>query len=165
MDEHALYYARHLGHSMRVVAVAPGDLRTRQDTGELLCAGIMIDAFYVNLRLLAEFLLGRGDPQDVGMPTFGVSTWSPPKDLKGRLGGYHEAASKFVTHYSTRRVQAVDPTGPVEGFDVDPAEIDTMARDVLTGMDLFIARVPDGDATGTLRKWHDWAQERIGPRD
>ena len=121
---------------------------------------------YVNLRLLAEFLLGRGDTKyDVGMPTFGVRTWSPPKDLKRRLSGYHEAARQFVTHYSARRVSILGLSGPVEGFDVDPVKIDTMARDALDGMDQFIAKVPDGDAAVTLRKWHDWARKRIGPGD
>jgi hypothetical protein len=160
----ASYYAEHLGHSMRVVAVAPSDLRARRDTGDLLYAGIMIDAFYVNLRLMAEFLLGRGDSQDdVGMPTFGVSTWNPPKEIKRQLDEYHGTASKFVTHYSNRRVSADDPTGPVAGFAVDLAEVETMARGVLTAIDLFITQMPDGAEKGILRKWHDWAQERLGP--
>lgn len=66
--------------------------------------GGMLDAFYVHIRLLAEFLLRTTKGGDFGPADFGT-TWEAPEGAAAtRLDEVWDVASKYVVHFGGRRV-------------------------------------------------------------
>lgn len=74
-----------------------------------------LDSFYVNVRLLIEFLEVRPAPGDVSASKT-LPHWPPPSLTtaeRAKLERYHKDTSKHVVHFSTKRTNqiAVTPAG------------------------------------------------------
>jgi hypothetical protein len=92
-----------------------------------------LDSFYVNVRLLIEFLEVRADKRDASAADTlpGVSPpWTPTLTAaeKTALLGYHDDTSKHVVHFSIQRTHQIQVTK--DG-------IQTIADDVLAVWDQF----------------------------
>jgi hypothetical protein len=87
------------------------DLAT--DELRVLSVNAMLDSFYVNIRLMADFLVRDTSTKDFGPAAFGVE-WTPVGRViqDGRSGGdpvqnlhqYWDDSSKFVVHFGASRV-------------------------------------------------------------
>jgi hypothetical protein len=127
-------------YSMRLVADIAGNYNATQDAGHDLCARAMIEAFYVHIRLIAEFLLkGPGPHGDIRPPDFGV-TWTVPDSAEAnRLLEAWETASGYVVHLGKRRVP--EDLDDLQAFEVDGQFMTRMAIAALTLMKGFVESV------------------------
>jgi hypothetical protein len=104
-----------------------------------------LDSFYVNVRLLIEFLEVRPAHGDVSasktLPGWSTS-FLTAADRKG-LEGYHKDTSKHVVHFSTKRTNqiAVNTAGILQVVDAVLAVWDEFA--IQTGKYLLVPRRAD----------------------
>ena len=111
-----------------------------------------LDSFYVNVRLLIEFLevqpAGRDASAADTLPTISPP-WEPKltKAERKRLRGYHEDTSKHVVHFSTLRTNEIQ---------VNRLGIKQVAIDVLAVWDQFAVASahPLVPKTADLRHWN-----------
>ena len=138
-SEPTITKARHVGYSVRMVAEIAAHYDDAVDTGDFRLARCMLDAFYVHVRLLADFLLRTPRGEDFAPGDFGVS-WNPPTGPGAqRLTAAWDIASKHVVHFGGRRV----PTGPgnPSEFRVDGAHFRQLAEDAVTVFSTFVDEV------------------------
>lgn len=123
---------------------------------DVVLAPCMLDAFYVHIRLLADFLVRTTSAKDFGPADFGVA-WAPPEsEAAGRLDEAWDVASKNVVHFGRSRVPA-NTDDPTE-VTVDGAHLRQLATDALEVYTSFVeavaertpewtegARIPDPD--------------------
>lgn len=97
--------ANHVAYSLRMLGDITREYDSSVDAGEFLAARCMIEAFYVHLRLLIEFLrVVKPRPEDLSPADFGVE-WSPPAGVQAdTLRGYWNDASKHVVHFGRERI-------------------------------------------------------------
>lgn len=184
-----LVRARHVGYSVRMVAEIAAHYDEALDSSEFRTARCMLDAFYVHVRLLAEFLVRTTKGGDFGPADFGI-TWAAPEGAAtARLGDVWDVASKYVVHFGGRRV----PKRPEDAseFTVDGSYFRQLAGDALEVYSVFVDAVaavtpdwtkgggalipdpvadPDGwrartrsDALRELRSARDEAPNELGP--
>ncbi len=98
-----------------------------------------IDAFFIHLRLLIEFLIKKPDPHHPAIHrddyAGGFHLGSVDQGLYRRLSTDFDFASQHVAHFSLNRL----PTEESVGVDyVDAARLRAHAEDVFRAMDAFI---------------------------
>jgi hypothetical protein len=137
-------------YSMRMVSEIATNYNSAVDASQLLCASAMVDAFYVHIRLLAEFLVKGPEPRDIRPSNFGVS-WSTPQSSEAdRLKVHWDVASKYVVHFGLRRV----PTNldDLQPFEISGQAMTAMATDALIVAEEFVKlveqSVTDVDSAG-----------------
>lgn len=137
-------YAYQLAYSMRMLAEISDRYQTAQDSDDLLPAMAMLDAFYVHIRLIAEFLTRKTNTLDFGPAQFGVEGWTVPSTHSAeRLTDYWHRASKYVMHFGHDRVPA--NLDELQSFEVTAATLQTMTRDAVDVLDAFVAQVEASD--------------------
>jgi hypothetical protein len=150
-------YANNVGYSVDMISAIAHGYDDAVDRGDFLAAAAMVDAFYVHIRLLGDFLVRDTNKNDFGPAELGVTDWTPPTtDEAKRLNECWVTASKYVVHFGRPRVP--ENLSDLQSFDVNGAAFRGMARDALTVFALFLrdllavtpawaggARVPDRD--------------------
>lgn len=115
------------------------------DASDFRLARCMLDAFYVHIRLLAEFLLRAQRKGDFAPADFGVSWTSPSGPGADRLNEAWEVASKYVVHFGGRRVPGSEDDA--SAFIVDGAHFRQLADDAVglfsAFVDVLAATTPD----------------------
>lgn len=132
--------AHQVAFSVQVLSEIASNYNARIDGDDLLAASTMVDAYYVNIRLMSEFLCRSEPPKaDFGPRDFGVD-WVPP-DLPAveRLCALGDVASKYVVHFSSRRVP--DSLEGMKLFPVSEHDFRTGVEAVLEIYDRFVAAV------------------------
>lgn len=91
--------AQQVAYSLEMV----GDIASGYDDAvgghDYAMARCMLDAFYVHVRLLADFLVRTTKSMDFG-PTDFVEAWRVPSvDAATRLAEYRDLARKYVVHF------------------------------------------------------------------
>lgn len=132
--------AEHLSYSIKMVAEIAGSYDDRVDQLDMTAARSMVDAFYVHIRLIAEFFLHATKKNDLGPATLGVD-WRPPETEQARrLEGAWVTASQNVVHFGRARVV---PSFEASGtsFRVGSANFRKLAEDSLTVYGAFVAVV------------------------
>ncbi len=127
-----------VAHSLNVIAELP---RYVDDAGAFP-VGLRvaaIDAFFIHLRLLIEFLIKKPDPHHPAIHrddyAGGFHLGSVDQGLYRRLSTDFDFASQHVAHFSLNRL----PTEESVGVDyVDAARLRAHAEDVFRAMDAFI---------------------------
>lgn len=130
--------AQHVGYSVRMVAEIAAHYDDAVDGPEPLTALCMLDAFYVHIRLLAEFLVRKTKGGDFGPADFGVIWEAPASSAATRLSDVWDVASKHVVHFGGRRVPA--SLDDAKELTVDGGYFRQLAGDAL---DLFSGFVDD----------------------
>lgn len=128
----------HVTYSVLMIADIARSLDGALKRQDWLTVRCMIDAFYVHLRLLAEFLL-RGNVKDIGPSNFGIK-WDPPQSEEAlRLDDYWNLASKHVVHFGHDRV--LENQGGPEGLKVRAPELREMAGTTFIVFNHFVKKV------------------------
>ena len=148
--------SQHVAYSVAMVADIATNYDAALDALDMLLARSMLDAFYVHIRLLAEFLVRKTSDKDFGPADFGIAWDRPESEASRRLDDAWEVASKYVVHFGHRRV----PTDidDLAEFTVDGAYFRQLATDALDVYATFVeavvehtpewregARIPDPD--------------------
>lgn len=127
--------AHHVAYSLHILAEITTGYDQAVDEGQFLTARCMVDAFYVHLRLMAEFLV-KNPRDDIGPHDFGVK-WTKPDCTEARnLIQYHDDASKYVVHFGSRRVP-VD-LDDLASFDIGGAHWQERLTDVVAVFQCFL---------------------------
>jgi hypothetical protein len=126
------------------------------DQEEFLCARSMIDAFYVHIRLLAEFLVRGTNKLDFGPRDFGVKWSTPTTAAAERLCEHWRVASTYVVHFGGARVP--QSPGGLDAFQISGRRFSAMSADALAVFEDFLqafdaqrppwedgARIPNAD--------------------
>jgi hypothetical protein len=133
-------YAYQLTYSMRLLSEIAIRYETAQDDDDLVPAMAMLDAFYVHLRLVAEFLTRSTSHLDFGPMHFGVIDWEAPQSEAAiRLRDYWTTASQFVVHFGHARVP--ETLDELQSFEVSGSALKAMASDALDVLDPFVSQV------------------------
>lgn len=127
--------AQHVGYSVRMVAEIAAHYNEALDASDFRLARCMLDAFYVHIRLLAEFLLRAPKKEDFAPADFGVVWTSPSGPGADRLNEAWEVASKYVVHFGGRRVPSSDDAS---AFIVDGAHFRQLADDAVGLFSAFV---------------------------
>lgn len=131
--------AQQLNYSVRLLGDIAAEYDATVDAGALLSAACMVEAFFVHIRLLAEFLTRDPKGKDIAPADFGVK-WTPPTTQEvQRLGRYWVMASRFVVHLGRDRVP--DDLTDLAVFELGGAAFHEMARDVFVVYGLFLSAV------------------------
>jgi len=96
--------AQHITYSVRLVSDIAAHYNETLDVLDMLKASCMLDAFYVHIRLLTEFLTHNDGKRDFRPKDFGVSWTAPPGEAVDRLGDAWDIASKYVVHFGKHRL-------------------------------------------------------------
>jgi len=129
-----------LDYSIHMISDIAAEYDGVVDRGSLLCARSMLDAFYVHVRLLADFLVkATKGGVDFGPADFGVEWKIPTTAEAGRLGKYWDTASKYVVHFGHPRVP--DDLEEVGGFEIGSRAFKAMAADSLIVFAEFMRRL------------------------
>jgi len=167
--------SQHVAYSVKMVADIAHGYDQALDTDDFVLARCMLDAFYIHIRLLADFLLRPTQGRDFGPDDFGITWVAPTGEGSDRLLEAWGVASTYVVHFGGPRI----PTGPegLEPFKVGGQHFRDLAADALAIYAQFVnevqtkappwnggARIPDpdtepdawnarvhGDAVGILR--------------
>ncbi|MPZ63112.1 MAG: hypothetical protein GEU93_17845 [Propionibacteriales bacterium] len=135
-------HAYQLIYSMRMITEIAEAYDDAVDNNQDLCARSMLDAFYVHIRLLDDFLVKpTKSPKDFGPFDFGVTWEIPTTDAARRLLDHWEVASKYVVHFGHPRVP--DDVGDLEPFEIGSKFFVAMAKNALTVMEPFINAVEE----------------------
>ena len=141
-------HADQLIYSMHMITEIAEAYNDTVDKGHHLCARSMLDAFYVHIRLLGDFLIKDTKARlDFGPADFGVSWEKPTSTAAERLADHWGVASKFVVHFAHPRVP--DDLTDLEPFEIGSAPFAEMARDALEVMERFISAVEAEAAKAT----------------
>jgi hypothetical protein len=133
-------YAHQLSYSMRILGEIGSRYQAAQDSDDLLPAMAMLDAFYVHLRLVAEFLTRPTNHKDFGPIHLGVDEWvTPETDAATRLADYWDRASKYVVHFGHSRVP--ESIAELETFEVSAAALRRMAADAFEVLEELVSSV------------------------
>jgi hypothetical protein len=104
-----------------------------------------LESFFINVRLMADFLVRTTDRRDFGAVTL-LPDWVPtPSDAADRLRTkWWPLASQLVAHFSMERIQ-VDTSEPVD-YVGSTEDLEVMRDDVLS-------------------VWHTWRERRLAASD
>ena len=130
--EHVAYSVHMLGD----IAVLYDDAVDRE---EFLYARCMIDAFYVHVRLLADFLTMSTKGRDFGPEDFGVAWTKPDTPEAERLAEYWSRASSYIVHFGRPRVP--ERLEDLEPFQVDGQAFRAMTADALNVLTDFLEQL------------------------
>lgn len=148
--------AYQVAYSVRMI----GDIASRYDAAldaqEFLTAQCMLDAFYVHIRLLADFLVKPTKEKDFGPREFGVEWPEPHGEAADNLRRHWQVASQYVVHFGRPRVP--ENIDDLRAFNVGGSFFRSIATDALAVFGLFLealdsatadfsdgARIPDPD--------------------
>ena len=148
MSSQEIRRAQHIAYSVCMVGDVAGGYDDAVDHSELAFARCMIDAFYVHVRLLADFLVRGTNENDFGPSDFGVEWVTPDREEAGRLNDHWNVASKFVVHFGRPRVP--DDADDLQTFPVGGEHFRSIATDVLTVFGDFVRAVESATPP-----WHD----------
>jgi hypothetical protein len=124
-----------------MVSGIAGEYNAALDAGDAVKYMAMTDAFYVHVRLLAEFLVKEGKKTDFAPSDFGV-VWNEPRDQAAeRLGRAWVVASQHVMHFSGKRL--LDQSEEDLDFTVGTDHYLDLAADVLEVFSAFVGAVCD----------------------
>jgi hypothetical protein len=103
-----------VAHSLNMIAELPAYVDDRAIPVALRAAAI--DAFFIHLRLLIEFLIKRRDNRAISRHDY-VKDFGLEPGLRSQLSADYEFASRQVAHFNTERVPAEDSPvfQPVDG--------------------------------------------------
>lgn len=141
MGSMEMRHAYQLTYSMHMISEISGAYDDAVDDGDGLYANSMLDAFYVHIRLLGDFLVKGPDSRDLKPLDFGVQWEIPTTAAAQRLGQHWEIASKYVVHFGHPRV--ADDLSELEPFSIGSCWFTNMARNALTVLGPFIKAVED----------------------
>lgn len=114
LTDRATRHGQQLAYSLKLIGDIAAEYDSRVDRDDHLAALAMIDAFYVHLRLLAEFLTKKTKSDDFGPREFGVE-WTTPSTAEAEgLKEDWKDASGYVVHFSHRRVP--ENVNDLQGF-------------------------------------------------
>jgi hypothetical protein len=132
-------YAYQLVYSIQMLSDVSSGYDDAVDRSDFVLARCMLDAFYVNVRLLADFLVRPTSPKDFGPDTFGIQWSIPSGDAAARLNSHWKMASEYVVHFGHARVPgSLDDLKP---FSIGGGYFKAMATDVLTVYGSFLSKV------------------------
>lgn len=137
--------AQQVAYSVYMLGDIAGNYDNAVDGDEFSYARCMIDAFYVHLRLMADFLVKGTSGRDFGPQDFGVEWTKPDTPEADRLLEYWDRASKYVVHFGRPRVP--EDLGDLAAFQVDGHSFRAMTRDVLAVLSEFLEKL-ESKATG-----------------
>jgi hypothetical protein len=129
--------AEQVGHSLNAIAELPRYVGDATFPVGLQVAAV--DAFFIHLRLLIEFLIKKPDQRHPAIHRddyeAGFNLGSVNTALYGRLNAGFDFASQHVAHFSLDRV----PAQGSAGIDyVSAADLRSRAEDVFGAMEAFI---------------------------
>jgi hypothetical protein len=159
--------AQQLAYSVEMVGDIASQYDTSVDQGEYAFARCMLDAFYVHVRLLADFLVKATKGKDFGPFDFDVEWTTPTSQEATRLIDHWDAASKYVVHFGRPRVP--EKLEDLEAFQVGGEHFHAMAADALTVFRQFLTALESGPpawhAGGGDNGGHAWvsARQRADP--
>lgn len=135
--------AQHVNYSVVLVGSIAAEYDATVDGDQMTAAAAMVEAFWVHIRLLAEFLTRDAKGNDMGPGDFGIDWVIPATDEAVRLGRYWLVASRHVVHFSQLRVADHDPGDDTEqaGFEVSGGRFTAMVRDVLAVYATFVGQL------------------------
>ena len=136
--------AEQVGHSLNVIAELPRYVDDVAFPVGLRVAAV--DAFFIHLRLLIEFLIRKHDRAHPAIHrddyASGFNLGSVDSALYRSLVSDFDFASQHVAHFSLNRVPAEESAG-VEYWDA--ARLRSCAEDVFDAMEAFIRYMYDND--------------------
>jgi hypothetical protein len=131
-----VWRAHHVAYSVFMLGDIASSYDSAVDAGEFQRARCMLDAFYVHLRLIADFLVKQTSNMDFGPRDFGVS-WSPLGTREAQALLQHwQVASTYVVHFGRPRVP--DHPGDLEVFRIGENSFRFMATDALVVFRQFL---------------------------
>lgn len=136
MDSPGWKHAEHVAYSVRMLGDITAGYDEAVDREEFLHARCMIDAFYVHLRLLADFLMKSTKNRDFGPEDFGIVWTGPETPEANRLAEYWSRASTYVVHFGRPRVP--EQLEDLEPFQVDGQAFHAMTADALSVFSGFL---------------------------
>lgn len=128
--------AMQVSYSVEIVADIAAGYDEMVDREEWLAARCMLDAFYVHIRLLADFLTRPTKSIGFGPTDFGGGWTAPAGAASDRLAAAWEVASKYVVHFGHPRVP--DDVRTLTNFEVSGTAFRDLA---MYALDLFAAFV------------------------
>jgi hypothetical protein len=133
-----------VAYSVYMLGDIAGNFKGAVDAADLRLARCMLEAFYVHLRLLAEFLVKPTQGRDFGPSDFDV-TWTVP-DLPEaiRLTEHWQVASSYVLHFGRSRVP--EDVEDLEPFLLGEDVFLAMAGDALAVFSIFLDRLAESSA-------------------
>jgi hypothetical protein len=132
-------HGHQLEYSIMMISNIAAAYDSAVDRNEFLCARAMLDAFYVHIRLLAEFLVKDTPGRDFGPADFDVA-WAVPATVEAeRLVQYWATASAYVVHFGRRRVP--DDLDDLQRFEVTGSAFKEMADNALIVFAEFLRRL------------------------
>lgn len=142
-------YAYQLTYSMRMIGEIGARYQVAQDSDDLIPAMAMLDAFYVHLRLVAEFLTRPTSIRDFGPIELGANDWVMPNtQAAARLAEYWDRASKYVVHFGHPRVP--DSLEELQAFEVSANALKSMASDAFEVLDVLIRQLEATENEGPV---------------
>jgi hypothetical protein len=129
-------HAQQLAYSVEMVGDIASSYDGALDRHEYAFARCMLDAFYVHVRLLADFLVTRTDRKDFGPADFGVEWVAPDTAGSARLSQHWDVASKYVVHFGRPRVP--ETLEDLAAFQIGGKHFRDMARDALDVFSEFL---------------------------
>ncbi|HZL05793.1 MAG TPA: hypothetical protein VFE45_10320 [Coriobacteriia bacterium] len=155
--------AQHVGYSVRLVADIAAHYNDALDALDTLKSMCMLDAFYVHIRLLTEFLVRTQGSRDFRPEDFGVDWSAPVGESADRLLATWDVASKHVVHFGQRRLPSA--SDDKREFTVNAAHFRLLVTDAFgfyaTFVDAVAATAPAWSRGALIpdpaREPEDWA--------
>lgn len=141
MSSQEARHADQLDYSLRMITDIIRGYDSAVDANQLICARAMLDAFYVHIRLLSDFLVKRTKHLDFGPADFGVSWDIPTSNEADNLHAYWTVASQFVVHFGQARVP--ERLEDLDIFQVGTPAFRAMATDALKVYAVFQRKLDD----------------------
>lgn len=128
----AMRQAYQVNYSVVMTSSIASEYDATVDGNHLTAAASMVEAFWVHIRLLAEFLTKDLKDKDIGPADFGIAWDIPSSEEAMRLGEYWDIASKHVVHFGRPRV-------PHDLSELDVFEVNSegFARTVIDALTVY----------------------------
>jgi hypothetical protein len=131
--------AQHVNYSVAMTSSIASEYDATVDGNHLTAAAAMVEAFWVHIRLLAEFLTQDLKGKDIGPADFGIAWDIPTSEEAMRLGEYWQIASKHVVHFGRPRVP--HDLSELDVFEVSSQSFTRMVIDALTVYSIFMVHL------------------------
>lgn len=131
--------AHHVNYSVAMTSSIASEYDATVDGSHLTAAASMVEAFWVHIRLLAEFLTKDLKGKDIGPADFGIAWDIPSSEEAMRLGDYWDIASKHVVHFGRPRVP--HDLSELDVFEVNSERFRRMVIDALTVYSQFMVQL------------------------
>ena len=131
--------AHHVNYSVVMTSSIASEYDATVDSNHLTAAASMVEAFWVHIRLLAEFLTKDLKGKDIGPADFGVAWDVPSSEEAMLLGEYWDIASKHVVHFGRPRVP--HDLSELDVFEVNSERFTRMVIDALTVYSQFMVQL------------------------